>query len=116
MFTLLVYSVSTALFCLCVFQCSLALTSSLHQLAQVIPELRRDILDGLIKMLSVVLMGRPLQHPGAPKSPAGTLQSTRGGTLPTSSSLQNLVETPDVASITLALRTLGTFDFAGDYI
>ena len=92
-----------------------ALTSSLYQLAQIIPELRRDILDGLIRMLSVVLMGRQLQHPGAPKPLPGAVPPAATSQLPSSASMQNLQETPDVASITLALRTLGTFDFEGKY-
>jgi len=84
-----------------------ALTASLRQLARMIPELRKDILEGLLKMLSLVLLGRPLQHLGAPKPKAASL--------PTSMSTQNLQELPDVATITLALRTLGSFDFEGLY-
>lgn len=61
----------------------------------------------------MVLMGRPLQHPGAPKLQAGAVSSTSKGSLPSSASLQTLQETPDVTSITLALRTLGTADFEG---
>ena len=73
-----------------------------------IPDLRKDILEGLLKMLSLVLLGRPLQHPGAPKPKAASL--------PTSASTPNLQELPDVATITLALRTLGGFDFEGLFI
>jgi len=60
--------------CMCVFiyvaAClcySPALTAALRELAKRIPPLRKDIQDGLLKMLSMVLMGRPLRHPGAPK-------------------------------------------------
>ena len=85
-----------------------ALTASLQQLARMIPELRKDILEGLLKMLSLVLLGRPLQHPGAPKPKAASL--------PSSMSTQNFQELPDVATITLALRTLASFDFEGRFI
>jgi len=61
--------------------------------------------EGLLKMLSLVLLGRPLQHPGAPRPKAASL--------PSSMSSQSLPELPDVATITLALRTLGSFDFEG---
>jgi len=88
---------------LCVY--SPALTASLRQLARMIPELRKDLLEGLLKMLSLVLLGRPLQHPGAPRPKAASL--------PTSMSTPNLQDLPDVATITLALRTLGSFDFEG---
>ncbi|CAH1772250.1 unnamed protein product [Owenia fusiformis] len=82
-----------------------ALTAALRDLATQIPQLKKDIQDGLLKMLSLVLMGRPLRHPGAPKvtTPA----------LPASSSSVNLAEAQDVMGITLALRTLGSFDFEG---
>jgi len=70
-----------------------------------IPELRKDILEGLLKMLSLVLLGRPLQHPGAP--------SPKAASLPSSMSTQSLQELPDVAAITLALQTLASFDFEG---
>ena len=89
--------------CFCVY--SPALTASLRQLARTIPELRKDLLEGLLKMLSVVLLGRPLQHPGAPRPKAASL--------PSSMSTPNLQDLPDVATITLALRTLGSFDFEG---
>jgi FKBP12-rapamycin complex-associated protein len=50
-----------------------ALTAALRDLATQIPQLKKDIQDGLLKMLSMVLMGRPLRHPGAPKVPTQTL-------------------------------------------
>ena len=82
-----------------------ALTASLRQLAQTIPELHKDIQDGLLRMLSLVLIGKPLRHPGAPKNLRPSI--------PSSASSQNLVEVPDMTSITLALHTLGSFDFEG---
>jgi len=82
-----------------------ALTASLEQLAQTIPQLRKDIQDGLLKTLSIVLMGKPLRHPGAPKTGKQNLSS--------SSSSVSLTDSPDSTTITLALRTLGSFDFEG---
>ncbi|XP_014662370.1 PREDICTED: serine/threonine-protein kinase mTOR-like [Priapulus caudatus] len=77
------------------------------ELAREIPDLKRFIQDGLLRMLSLILMHKPLTHPGMPK--------TATPQLPPSVSLSNLMETStnDVASVTLALRTLGSFDFDG---
>ena len=47
-----------------------ALTAALRDLASQIPQLKKEIQDGLLKNLSLVLMGRPLKHPGATRSPA----------------------------------------------
>lgn len=82
-----------------------ALTAALHELSVQIPQLKKDIQDGLLKMLSYILMHRPLRHPGMPKH----IQFPP----PSSTYLQSLMESSDVASITLALRTLGSFDFHG---
>ncbi|XP_056399106.1 serine/threonine-protein kinase mTOR isoform X3 [Hyla sarda] len=81
-----------------------ALTAVLYDLSQHIPQLKKDIQDGLLKMLSLVLMHKPLRHPGMPKGLAQQLSSP---------SLTNIPEVSDVGSITLALRTLGTFEFEG---
>lgn len=75
---------------------SAPLTNSLHELAVQVPQLKKDIQDGLLRMLSVVLMQRPHVHPGGPKN----LQQP----LPASS------EQAD-ESIILALKVLGRFDF-----
>ncbi|KAM8927600.1 serine/threonine-protein kinase mTOR [Pelodytes ibericus] len=81
-----------------------ALTAVLYDLSRHIPQLKKDIQDGLLKMLSLVLMHKPLRHPGMPKGLAQQLSSP---------SLTNIPESSDVGSITLALRTLGTFEFEG---
>lgn len=74
------------------------LTTSLRELAHDVPSLKPDISQGLLRMLSQVLMNKPLRHPGAPKTA-------------TSPMLQTEV---DVPSTVLALRTLGTFNFDGN--
>ncbi|XP_045913264.1 serine/threonine-protein kinase mTOR isoform X2 [Micropterus dolomieu] len=81
-----------------------ALTAVLYDLSRQIPQLKKDIQDGLLKMLSLVLMHKPLRHPGMPKGLAYQLASP---------SLTNIPEASDVGSITLALRTLGSFEFEG---
>nr|QGN03465.1 target of rapamycin [Ixodes ricinus] len=75
-----------------------ALTAALQEVSVRIPSLKRDIQDGLLKMLSCILMQRPLKHPGIPKHMQVAQQTP---------------ETTDVATISLALKTLGSFDFQG---
>ncbi|XP_041377661.1 serine/threonine-protein kinase mTOR-like isoform X2 [Gigantopelta aegis] len=82
-----------------------ALTAALKDLATQIPLLKKDIQDGLLKNLSLILMGKPLKHPGAPQSPASQI--------PSSISIASMNDPHDVTSITLALNTLGNFDFEG---
>ena len=76
------------------------LTTSLRELAHNVPSLKPDISQGLLRMLSQVLMHKPLRHPGAPWSVSSPIM-----TPPTE---------VDVPSTVLALRTLGTFDFDGN--
>nr|CAD7429912.1 unnamed protein product [Timema monikensis] len=57
---------------------------------------------GLLRMLSYVLMHKPLRHPGMPRPPPGS-----------SLSHNQSLEVQDVPSIVLALRTLGSFNFDG---
>uniref|UniRef100_A0A8D9ABA5 Serine/threonine-protein kinase TOR n=1 Tax=Cacopsylla melanoneura TaxID=428564 RepID=A0A8D9ABA5_9HEMI len=77
-----------------------ALTITLRELASSIPQLKRHISEGLLKMLSQVLMNRTLRHPGA--SPSLITSTSSGST-----------ENHDVQSIVLALSTLGSFNFDG---
>merc|ERR1719228_2677072 len=76
-----------------------ALTSSLRELALHLPSLKREIADGLLKILSLILMQQPFRHPGTPRHLISTA--------PTSG------EPPDSQSVVLGLKTLGTFDFEG---
>ncbi|PFX15507.1 Serine/threonine-protein kinase mTOR, partial [Stylophora pistillata] len=82
-----------------------ALTACLRDLAHQVPQLKKSIQDGLLKMLSTILMNKPPRHPGAPRSATPTLTP--------SASSHSLFDTLDVTSTVLALRTLGTFDFDG---
>ncbi|XP_013778468.1 serine/threonine-protein kinase mTOR-like [Limulus polyphemus] len=81
-----------------------ALTAALHELARRIPQLKKDIQDGLLKMLCNVLIKQPQRSQTATKIPTSTSLS---------GSLISPTESTDVASTTLALRTLGSFDFQG---
>eukprot|EP00117_Sycon_ciliatum_P022702 scpid3014/ scgid19501/ Serine/threonine-protein kinase mTOR; FK506-binding protein 12-rapamycin complex-associated protein 1; FKBP12-rapamycin complex-associated protein; Mammalian target of rapamycin; Mechanistic target of rapamycin; Rapamycin and FKBP12 target 1; Rapamycin target protein 1 len=74
------------------------LTACLQTMANKIPNLCKDIQEGVLKVLSRVLMNQPLRHPGDPR--AITSVSTP---LPP-------VE-PDTGTIMLAVKTLGEFDF-----
>ncbi|KAL7287805.1 hypothetical protein TKK_0018180 [Trichogramma kaykai] len=76
------------------------LTTSLRELAQSVPSLKPDISQGLLRMLSQVLMYKPLRHPGAPWT----------ATSPVSMPPTEI----DVAATVLGLRTLGTFNFDGN--
>ncbi|KAJ8022045.1 Serine/threonine-protein kinase mTOR [Holothuria leucospilota] len=83
-----------------------ALTAALHDLAQQLQRLKKDIQDGLLKMLSLVLMHKPLRHPGTPRNILAPMT-------PTSGSQPSNTENGDTKNIVLALRTLGSFDFEG---
>jgi FKBP12-rapamycin complex-associated protein len=62
-------------------------------------------------MLSHVLMHKPLRHPGMPRH----LVVSSASSAVTSLSSHGLgVESQDVSSIVLALRTLGSFNFDGN--
>ncbi|KAH9376603.1 hypothetical protein HPB48_005814 [Haemaphysalis longicornis] len=58
-----------------------ALTAALQEVSLRIPQLKRDIQDGLLKMLSCILMQRPLKHPGVPTKHSHTAQPSQGRTL-----------------------------------
>lgn len=81
---------------------AMPLTVCLRELAKNIPELKQPISFGLLKMLSQILINKPLHHPGMPRHLTTNV-------LPFSS----FSDSNDTASIVLALRTLGTFDFDG---
>lgn len=78
-----------------------ALTICFRELAEQVPRLRNIISDGLLNMLSHVLMSKPLSQLGTPKHNL----SAQFASLTTSESHT------DVATIVLALKTLGTFNF-----
>jgi serine/threonine-protein kinase mTOR len=79
---------------------SSALTTALRELASAIPSLKRDISDGLLRMLSIVLMNQPLRY--------GSLTRHSSHSPPPVSQ-----DSLDIDSTVLALRTLGSFNFDG---
>lgn len=82
---------------------SSALTTALRELASAIPSLKRDISDGLLRMLSIVLMNQPLRY--------GSLTRHSSHSPPPVSQ-----DSLDIDSTVLALRTLGSFNFDGRFL
>lgn len=80
-----------------------SLTICLKELSQNLPSLREEISEGLLNMLSLVLRNKPFLHPGVPRS------------LEQQSQMSLVIEPQDTASIVLALRTLGSFQFEGQH-
>ncbi|KAJ8979409.1 hypothetical protein NQ317_015841 [Molorchus minor] len=80
-----------------------SLTICLRELAKRVPAHKDKISLGLLRMLSQILLNKPLIHPGMPKHLSGNLIS-----LSSSSS-----DAYDTHIIVLALHTLGTFNFEG---
>lgn len=83
-----------------------SLTIALVDLAQHIPPLLPSIQEKLLDMLAFTLSGLPYRYPGSPPNDSSSSIQP---------SIQNLqfTDTKDVETTTLALRTLGTFDFSG---
>ncbi|KAH8412631.1 hypothetical protein KR009_003909 [Drosophila setifemur] len=75
-----------------------ALTVCLRELSENVPELKSAITDGLIGVLSQVLMNKPATNPYT-NLPAITIES------------QLMMQNSDGATTVLALKTLGTFNF-----
>ncbi|KAK7869671.1 hypothetical protein R5R35_010033 [Gryllus longicercus] len=117
-----------------------ALTIALKELAKWVPSLRREVNEGLLRMLSLVLMQKPLMltmhHPGAMSSGStgsspfsgggsgssghhrhglGGLPGSPGGSsgLGSSGSAGSTESVQDLPSVVLALRTLGSYNFEG---
>lgn len=80
------------------------LTICLRELAENIPNLKREVSDLLLKMLSQVLLSKPQVQTGTPKHNL----TAQIAALAVTSDIQ-----PDIATLSLALRTLGTFHFEG---
>lgn len=80
------------------------LTICLRELANNIPNIKREISDLLLKMLSQVLLSKPQPQQGTPKH---NLTASIAALTVSGDSQQ------EVAVIVLALKTLGTFHFEG---
>lgn len=80
-----------------------ALTICFRELAENVPAVKAHISDGLLRMLSQVLMNKSTSQSGTPKHNLSAQFS----------SLTGYEQAPDVATIVLALNTLGTFNFDG---
>lgn len=100
---------------------SRALTTALREIQIQIPALKKEISDGLLKILSQILMNQPWRHPGMPKS---LLMGSGGGSIPGGSGAvtpsggmtgtgvggSGSSEHSDTANVVLALETLAKFD------
>ncbi|ORX99768.1 PtdIns-3-kinase tor2 [Basidiobolus meristosporus CBS 931.73] len=88
---------------------SLGLSEPLQQalidLSKNIPPLLPTIQDRLLNMLAIILTGQPYRQPGAPAR-------LIAASVPTPRDVQ-LIENRDPETVTLALNTLGSFDFNG---
>jgi FKBP12-rapamycin complex-associated protein len=62
-----------------------------------------------LNLLSIILVGHSYQHPGAPQRNQGHLPQS-------SKDVAQSLEARDPETILLALETLGSFDFKGDFI
>lgn len=78
-----------------------SLTTCLRELAQNVPRVKKDISEGLLRMLSHILMNKPLLHLGTPKHLLGQSMNS------------NYNDNHDISIIVLALNTLGSFNFDG---
>lgn len=81
-----------------------SLVVCMRETSENIPCIKKDISEGLIKMLNCVLMSKPLSHIGTPKHGAIAAQIAALTVADTHSDTQIIV---------LALKTLGTFNFEG---
>lgn len=90
----------------CMFATGLSpsLTICLRELSVNLPTLREEISEGLLNMLSLVLRNKPFLHPGVPRRLELALNS-----------MYLIIEPHDSASVVLALRTLGNFNFEGQH-
>lgn len=108
---------------------STALTTALYELAVNIPIFKNTIAEGLLKILSLILMHQPFRHPGTPKhlilssgsSGQGVGQiGVQSGNVQQSTmspaavgAAESAASSASAADIVLGLRTLGSFDFEG---
>ncbi len=74
-----------------------SLTTALREIQLQIPNLKKEINDGLLKILSQILMNQPWRHPGMPKPLTITLNHEY-----------------DNNAVVLALETLAKFDVDGE--
>lgn len=78
-----------------------ALTICLREICENVPIVKKPVSEGLLKMLSQVLLSKSLQQSGTPKHHLTAQLASL-----TATEIQ-----PDIPTIVLALNTLGTFNF-----
>jgi len=88
-----------------------ALASAFLELSIQIPQLRREIHNHLLHMLSIVLMQKPFKNPGLPETSQGA-PAVVSQTPTYKTPVNNLdYQTENLHNITLALKILAKFDF-----
>ncbi|CAO1620752.1 unnamed protein product [Jaminaea pallidilutea] len=97
------------------FACGLSesLVSALDRLVRAVPPLLRVVQDRLLEMLSQILIGQPYRALGAPSPYAKGSADVNGTSAATTSALPPPAPEANTATITVALQTLGSFDFSG---
>lgn len=89
-----------------------ASASAFLELSIQIPQLRREIHNHLLHMLSIVLMQRPFKNPGTPDTQVMTLASQTSPSATNRYLVNNLeYQQENFHNITLALKILAKFDF-----
>uniref|UniRef100_A0A1B0GIX2 Serine/threonine-protein kinase TOR n=2 Tax=Lutzomyia longipalpis TaxID=7200 RepID=A0A1B0GIX2_LUTLO len=83
-----------------------ALTICLRELAEDVPQLKPEITEGLLRMLSQVLMNKKSHQTATWGTPKHNIAAQFASLTVTPDA-----PAPDAATIVLALKTLGTFDF-----
>lgn len=91
------------------FSCGLSipLVTALDGIVKAIPPLMKVVQDRLLDMLSMTLIGQPYRPLGAPASLRPSANASRDVVA------AQTVESKGVETITVALQTLGRFDFQG---
>jgi FKBP12-rapamycin complex-associated protein len=89
-----------------------ALASAFLELSIQIPQLRREIHNHLLHMLSIVLMRKPFKNPGLPDSHTAILSSQSAQHISNRYLTNDLeYQQENLHNITLALKILARFDF-----
>nr|XP_046918339.1 serine/threonine-protein kinase mTOR-like [Dermatophagoides farinae] len=98
------------------------LVNSLYDICKYIPELKRDIHEGLLKILSLIIMDRPMIRPKLLAADGGSssfmslsAHSLSGGSIDRSMDSSITMSTTDLETLKLALKVLGRFDFKPQY-
>ncbi|OTF77170.1 serine/threonine-protein kinase mTOR-like protein [Euroglyphus maynei] len=98
------------------------LVNSLYDICKYIPELKRDIHEGLLKILSLIIMDRPMIRPklltvdgGSSSFMSLSAHSLSGCSIDRLMDSSITMSATDLETLKLALKVLGRFDFKPQY-